>query len=170
MLDRRGEAGSVLSFTSCCRYRDHVPREVARKVWERDRFRCAFVDAEGRRCSERKFLTLEHRHPHALGGPPTVDNISVFCSAHNAHTARQVFGEAFIAEKRPVRPSRDKPTAPAVERLPDVFAKVLSALCKLGFRKRDAESAMVTLRREEAAPELEPLLRAALDILTPARA
>jgi hypothetical protein len=39
----------------------HVPVEVARQVWERDGFQCAFVDSEGRRCSERKFLTLEPR-------------------------------------------------------------------------------------------------------------
>jgi hypothetical protein len=29
------------------------------------------LGAEGRRCAERRFLTLEHIHPFALGGPPT---------------------------------------------------------------------------------------------------
>jgi hypothetical protein len=59
----------------------HIPVEVARAVWERDASQCTFVDAEGRRCSERRFLTLEHRHPFALGGPPTVENICLLCSA-----------------------------------------------------------------------------------------
>jgi hypothetical protein len=36
----------------------HVPVEVARQVWERDAGQCTFVDADGRRCSERRFLTL----------------------------------------------------------------------------------------------------------------
>jgi hypothetical protein len=78
----------------------HVPLEVARQVWERDGAQCSFVDAEGRRCKERRFLTLEHDQPFALSGQPTVENISLLCSAHNAHTARRAFGEAFIAEKR----------------------------------------------------------------------
>jgi Holliday junction resolvasome RuvABC DNA-binding subunit len=94
----------------------------------------------------------------------------VLCSAHNAHTARQAFGEDFIAEKRRGSAARDEPKAPETEPLPDAFAKALSTLCKLGFRRRDAESAIATIRREHVAPELEPLLRAALGILTPARA
>ena len=53
----------------------HVPVEVVRAVWERDGFRCAFVDAKGRRCSERRFLTLEHRIPFAFGGLPTPKNL-----------------------------------------------------------------------------------------------
>ena len=148
----------------------HVPREVARVVWERDGFQCAFVDAEGRRCQERRFLTLEHRHPFALRGPPTVENLCVLCSAHNHYTARQVFGEAFIAERRARRARRDKPREPASPPKPDAFAKILSALCKMGFRQRDAARVMAELERENAAPELEPLLRAALGRLTPARA
>jgi hypothetical protein len=35
----------------------HVPLEVARQVWERDGAQCSFVDSEGRRCKERRFLT-----------------------------------------------------------------------------------------------------------------
>jgi hypothetical protein len=34
----------------------HIPVEIARAVWERDQGQCSFVDAEGRRCSERRFL------------------------------------------------------------------------------------------------------------------
>ncbi|HEY6562642.1 MAG TPA: HNH endonuclease, partial [Polyangiaceae bacterium] len=71
----------------------HVPVEVKAEVWRRDGSQCTFVDAQGRRCSERRFLTLEHVQPHACGGPATVDNLSLLCRSHNAHTARQVFGE-----------------------------------------------------------------------------
>jgi hypothetical protein len=59
----------------------HIPVEIARAVWERDQGQCAFMDAEGRRCSERRFLTLEHRHPFALGGPPTLENICLLCAS-----------------------------------------------------------------------------------------
>src|SRR6187455_1905222 len=81
----------------------HVPVEVARAVWERDGFRCAFVDAEGRRCSERRFLTLEHRIPFAFGGLPTVENLCLHCASHNAYTAREAFGQALLERKRAQR-------------------------------------------------------------------
>ena len=145
----------------------HVPVEVARQVWERDGGQCAFVDTEGRRCSERRFLTFEHRIPFALGGPPTVENLCLLCRAHNAHTARQVFGEEFLAEKRA---ARDRPPEPESPPKPDVFGKVLFALCNLGFRRKDVASVLSALRQEHAELDPEPLLRAALNLLTPARA
>jgi 5-methylcytosine-specific restriction endonuclease McrA len=74
----------------------HVPVEIVRAVWERDHGQCTYVDAEGRRCSERRFVTLEHRHPFALGGPPTLDNVCLLCARHNAESARAVFGEQHI--------------------------------------------------------------------------
>jgi len=230
----------------------HVPREVARIVWERDGGQCTFVDAEGRRCSERCYLTLEHRHPWSLGGPPTADNICLLCAAHNAHTARKVFGEEFLEKKRSERVSSfehdslSEPTrasnsprfsglmhtskpAPSTEhksslepavsaasststgptlasaltnkanppnsplrvtagdtsardsqsdemradraapsQRPEVYGKLTSILCQWGFRKRQVAGALSELRARQAAPELEPLLRAALAVLVPA--
>ena len=147
-----------------------VPVEVARAVWERDGGQCAFVDAEGRRCSERRFLTFEHRIPFAFGGPPTVENLCLLCKPHNSHTERQVFGEQFVAEKRALREARDKPAEQGSPPKPDVFGKVLFALCNLGFRRKDVASVLSSLRQGQAEPEPEPLLRAALNLLTPARA
>jgi hypothetical protein len=40
----------------------------------------------------------------------------------------------------------------------------------MGFRQREAARVMADLQGEHAAPELELLLRAALGLLTPARA
>ena len=40
--------------------------------------------------------TLEHIVPFALGGLPTVENLCLLCTAHNAHSARKVFGDVFI--------------------------------------------------------------------------
>jgi len=87
-----------------------VPREVARLVWERDRGRCTFVDAEGRRCSERRHLTFDHHHPFALGGPPTTDNICLLCANHNAQSARRVFGK----ERPTLSPQAALSAAPAL--------------------------------------------------------
>jgi hypothetical protein len=143
----------------------HVPLDVARQVGERDGAQCSFVDSEGRRCKERRFLTLEHDQPFALSGQPTVENISLLCSAHNAHTARRVFGEAFISEKRALRELINEPQASPS----DNFTKVQSALMKLGFRRQEASQAMNQLRQTQADTGLEALLRAALRLLTPGR-
>src|SRR6185503_5852690 len=49
----------------------HVPREVARIVWERDGGQCTFVDGEGRRCSR---AALSHaRAPSSLVAWRTAD-------------------------------------------------------------------------------------------------
>jgi len=235
----------------------HVPREVARIVWERDGGQCTFVDGEGRRCSERRYLTLEHRHPWSLGGPATADNICLLCASHNANNARRVFGEKFLEKKRaeresslehdnslessPGHESSSEPTrsidsplfagpthspkpapsagpksfpepAPSTDpnastgtslsapltnnvnprstpergtvcqarnvysesdgggsaQRADVYGKLTTILCQFGFRKRQIVSALSELRARQAAPEIEPLLRAALAILVPA--
>jgi len=146
----------------------HVPLDVERQVRERDGDQCTFTDAQGRRCQERRFLTIEHSIPFALGGLPTPENLCLLCSAHNAYTARQVFGEVFIAEKRAERAARPQAPEPGAPAKPDLFTKVQFALCKLGFREQDVRKALTVLRREPTEFELEPLLRAALGLLTPA--
>jgi hypothetical protein len=89
----------------------HVPLAVAKQVRERDGNQCSFVDSAGRRCTERRWLTIEHRHPFSLGGPATVENLCLLCKAHNEHAARRVFGEAFIARRRAARESATKQSA-----------------------------------------------------------
>ena len=111
----------------------HVPLEVARQVWERDGGQCTFVDAEGRRCSERRYLTLEHRHPYALGGPPTVENICLLCANHNAHSARQVFGKQYIEKKRAEREISPEPTRssePSISTKPKSLAAAEGLSCE----------------------------------------
>ncbi|HMJ11154.1 MAG TPA: hypothetical protein VK524_07080 [Polyangiaceae bacterium] len=135
----------------------HVPVEVADAVWERDGGQCTFVDAAGRRCSERRFVTLEHEQPHALNGPSSVENLSLLCAAHNARSARKVFGEEHIEKKR-----RERAEMAQTE------AKVCSALCGLGFRKQEVVRVMAELGRGQAEePAPEPLLRACLASLVP---
>jgi hypothetical protein len=77
----------------------HVPASVRREIWKRDQGRCTFVDAVGRRCNERHFLEIEHRQPHAMQGPSTVENCVLLCRSHNALRAEEVFGRSKIAAK-----------------------------------------------------------------------
>ena len=69
-----------------------VPRHVKRAVSRRDDEQCAFVAPDGRRCTERAFLEFHHIRPYAMGGPATVENISLRCRRHNQYEAELVFG------------------------------------------------------------------------------
>ena len=68
-----------------------VPAVVKRRTWTRDRGQCAFLDRDGRRCEEIRFLEYHHRKPWIVGGPPTVDNIALRCRAHNQYEAKVYF-------------------------------------------------------------------------------
>jgi hypothetical protein len=151
-VKRRLGAGRPRQRREARRSSRHVPLDVARRVWERDGFQCTFTDAQGRRCSERRFITLEHREPFARGGPASVDNLCLLCSSHNAERAREEFGEAHVEAKRLEAAAHQK---------------TLSALVGLGFERRGAKAALEALRLGGTKPEVEQLLRAALVILVP---
>jgi len=70
----------------------NVAAAVQRAVWIRDEARCAYVAANGRRCTERVFLEFHHQDPYAVGGEATVENISLRCRAHNVYEAELLFG------------------------------------------------------------------------------
>jgi 5-methylcytosine-specific restriction endonuclease McrA len=90
----------------------HVAAAVAREVYVRDEGRCTFCSDDGRRCSERHLLQLDHVIPHAEGGEPTVTNLRLRCRAHNLYTARAHFGREYLraaaasAERARERPRR----------------------------------------------------------------
>ncbi len=71
-------SGAIRSGTDKRRSRE-APRAVKPVVWRQDAGQCAFVAPDGRRCAEKAFLEFHHVHAHALGGPPTVENISLRC-------------------------------------------------------------------------------------------
>jgi hypothetical protein len=83
---------------SCGGQSRHIPNQVRRTVWWRDRGQCAFVSQDGRRCTERSFLELHHIHPYALDGPATAGNIALRCRIHNAYEAEVVFGVRPVAK------------------------------------------------------------------------
>jgi 5-methylcytosine-specific restriction endonuclease McrA len=86
-----------------------IPDHVKRASWRRDGGQCAFVSANGHRCTERTFLEFHHVIPHAKGGRATVDNISLRCRRHNQYEAELVFGS-----RPPVRRQKEQRTRPQV--------------------------------------------------------
>jgi hypothetical protein len=149
----------------------HVPVEIARQVWERDGGQCTFVDGEGRRCSELRFTTIEHRFPFALGGTSLdVDNLCLLCGAHNHYTARQAYGTQYIARK--VRERTRTRRVEAVESGADhdaaIREQVLGALCGMAFRRKDACAALAGIASGDGTGSgARELLREAMLRLTP---
>jgi 5-methylcytosine-specific restriction endonuclease McrA len=84
----------------------HVPRAVVRAVVARDGGRCTFKSPDGRRCTERMDLQLDHVIPFARGGKTVVSNLRQLCSAHNQYEAERVFGEAHMREQREAAQAR----------------------------------------------------------------
>ncbi|HET7545769.1 MAG TPA: HNH endonuclease signature motif containing protein [Polyangiaceae bacterium] len=77
----------------------YLPKKVRREAHERDRGRCAFVAADGRRCNARAFLEFDHIQPLARRGKADVANIRLLCRAHNHLHARHCFGARHLAAK-----------------------------------------------------------------------
>jgi 5-methylcytosine-specific restriction endonuclease McrA len=105
-MSRRGAAKvatpqptETVSSTSGTRTRA-IPAEVKRTVWQRDGGSCAFTDAKGRRCDQRRFVEYHHKVPYARGGNHELDNIELRCRAHNLLEAERDYGVAFMAAKR----------------------------------------------------------------------
>lgn len=69
----------------------YVPAAVQRFAWTRDQGRCTFVGPNGR-CTETSLLQFHHKHPFAMGGAPTAENICLRCAAHNRYEAELFFG------------------------------------------------------------------------------
>ncbi len=75
---------------------DGIPAHVKREVWIRDGGRCQWPLQSGGICSSTHRLEFDHVQEKALGGPPTADNIRLLCNLHNVHSARLVFGDAWM--------------------------------------------------------------------------
>ena len=93
----------------------HVPVHVKRAVRVRDGDQCTHVDDHGKRCTERKFLELDHITPIARGGGNSVSNLRLRCRAHNQYEAERVFGAGFMRHKRERREDASG-TAPSADR------------------------------------------------------
>jgi hypothetical protein len=135
-----------------------VSAAARREVFARDGEQCTYVDAEGRRCSSRAFLELDHIESRALGGPDDAENLRVACRSHNQLHAEEVFGRKCV--ERGIHFRQRKLHLEAAVR----------GLVRLGFRDHEARRAVdVVSRRHSEVPALEHVLRESLALLTAER-
>jgi hypothetical protein len=85
-----------------------IPAAVRCEVFARDGEQCTFVDAEGRRCTSRAFLELDHRESRALGGRDDAANLRVLCRGHNALHAEEVFGRGYVIRRIHLRQRKSR--------------------------------------------------------------
>jgi hypothetical protein len=76
----------------------YVPAAERREVFERDGGRCTYVDSNGGRCCETRYLELHHLKPFAQGGANLASKLR--CAAHNALAAEEDFGRELIEQRR----------------------------------------------------------------------
>jgi hypothetical protein len=163
-----------------------ISNATRRAVFERDGTQCTYVSDDGRRCSARVFLELDHIDPKALGGSHQARNLRVRCRAHNQLWAEQVFGRDRVERRRHFcqqkstseeRPSVDERESVAgdVEGGDVVsattFEKVHRALRGMGFRDAEARKAVATvMARHELGepPTPQQALREAVLVATAA--
>ena len=104
-----GRPRKHLSTTETSPSSRRIPAAVRRAVHERDGGRCRYVDASGRRCSERPRLEYHHLHPFGLGGDHRPENIRLMCVQHNAYLAEHDYGgQAMDRFKRSGRPGTQR--------------------------------------------------------------
>ena len=75
----------------------YIPSRVREEVLKRDNHCCSYVSPEGKRCTSKSYLQIDHIQPHALGGSSEVSNLRVLCSAHNQFLAKKVFPYKTVA-------------------------------------------------------------------------
>jgi hypothetical protein len=97
----------------------HMPAAVRRDVQRSDGARCAYVAADGRRCTERAYLEYHHsRVPYAHGGEATAENIRLHCRTHNTYEGTLVFGRRLPREVREARAAHEAAWSAVPEREP----------------------------------------------------
>lgn len=63
--------------------RTGIPKPVLHAVHQRDQGQCAFVDHQGKRCQNQRFLNLHHIKPVSVGGSQDQNNLVTLCSSHH---------------------------------------------------------------------------------------
>ena len=77
-----------------------VSSDVKRRARLRDGDACGFEGPNGNRCGSHYQLEWDRRHPVALGGRSTTENVRQLCRAHNQYEAERRFGKGFMERKR----------------------------------------------------------------------
>ncbi len=77
----------------------HIPPATRDQVYARDKGRCTFVGANGKRCNATWDLEIDHIVPFAKGGDNSPENLRLLCRKHNIHQAEKTYGRELVKNK-----------------------------------------------------------------------
>jgi hypothetical protein len=77
----------------------YIPSDVRERVLQRAGFMCEYCGPEGKRCSCRTALQVEHSRPFAVYGTHDEQYLKAYCPAHNRYAAEKYYGREFIRGK-----------------------------------------------------------------------
>ena len=77
----------------------YIASEVSERVHARANYQCEFCASDGRRCSSRTGLQIEHVRPFGIFRSNDERFLQLLCAAHNGLAAERVYGAAFIQRK-----------------------------------------------------------------------
>jgi hypothetical protein len=142
----------------------YIPKDIKRAVWKRDGSRCTFVGKTGRRCAETSYLQEHHIVPRALGGPTSVENLTLRCGPHNRYDAAQAFGPRYagmVSEKRASYRAGVATRAGASSRIADTHINKVALVTPAQLSQRPGKATRPPARRPGTPPEGCPRARPA---------
>ena len=74
----------------------HIPPAIRDQVYTRDKGRCTFIGANGKRCGSTWDLEIDHVVPFARGGDNSPGNLRLLCRRHNIYHAERAYGKDFM--------------------------------------------------------------------------
>ncbi len=77
----------------------YIPSEIRERVHERAGYQCQYKASDGRRCSSRTGLEIEHQRPFAIYRSHDERFLKALCRRHNGFEAECVYGAEFIRAK-----------------------------------------------------------------------
>lgn len=77
----------------------HVPLAVAERVHERGAYQCEYRAPDGRHCTARTGLQIDHGRPFGIFRSHDERFLRLLCPAHNRLAAERVYGAGFIQRK-----------------------------------------------------------------------
>lgn len=65
-----------------------IPSVVLHEVNLRDKRQCSFINNQGTRCINKRWLEVHHKVPVSMGGKNTLENLTTLCTIHHKQTHR----------------------------------------------------------------------------------
>jgi hypothetical protein len=69
-----------------------IPVKLKDKLLREVGYQCTFVSPDGRRCTEKQRLEVEHVSQRAKGGSNDPSNLTILCRRHNVYQGAMHFG------------------------------------------------------------------------------